>query len=273
MTEKDLSLNAALLPYVSAQLRATMVGIYTAMQRLAPPDQRSQDPKLDRNAAQMSLCYHQLLRLAGNLSAVDRFQSGEPLRRENTDLVTLCGDLCRQAESLFALRDVALHFSSDTPSLILALDHSAFERLLLNLLSNALKFTPSGGSVTVHVKKPSGGFVRLSVTDTGCGIPAERRSLLFPAGVEDALRPIGPQGLGLGLPLCHYIAKAHGGRILAESGGACGTRVVVSLPTQRLADNRLSDSGGIDYTGGFNHLLVELSDALPSGAYTQCLLD
>lgn len=262
------------LPYVSAQLRASLVGIYAALQRIAPPERRCEDEELDRNAAQMLLCYYKLLRLAGNLSAADRFQHAEPLRLRNTDLFLLCQHLCLEAEALCEMCGVTLHFDADVERATLALDPDAMERLLLNLLSNALKFTPQGGSVRVQLKKPVGGFVRLCVTDTGCGIPSEQRDALFTPEPEDGSIPaLGPHGLGLGLPLCRCIVMAHGGRIFVESAEGGGTCVSVSLPMKRVADNHLNDSCAVDYTGGFNHLLVELSDALPSAAFVQRLTD
>ena len=81
-----------------------------------------------------------------------------------------------------------------------------------------------------------------------------------------------PYGLGLGLPICRRIAREHGGGILLTSEEGKGTTVAVSLPNKRSSIQELS-TYVIDYAGGFNRTLVELSDALPRQAFTQRFLD
>ena len=101
-------------------------------------------------------------------------------------------------------------------------------------MSNAVKFTPSGGSVEIRAEADDTGF-RFVVTDTGIGIAA--------ADIETAMAPFGQidsrlarryQGTGLGLPLARSMVELHGGRLAIESTPGVGTKVSVWLPPSRL---------------------------------------
>ena len=230
-------------------------------------------------------------RLTGHLAGARTAR--HPLRRrpaKDVDLRHVCGKgqrpilvaqqddalglhaLCERAEPLFALRGVALRFSASHESHVIAFNAPMLERALLNLLSNALKFTPEGGTVSVRVKCGER-HVQLTVADTGRGIEPERLAHIFERYLDtDRLDPAPPHGLGVGLSLCRRIAQGHGGMLVAESAVGKGTAFTLSLPNARSTDLSLSDRR-FDYAGGFDHVLMELSDALPSRAFLQKYLD
>lgn len=115
--------------------------------------------------------------------------------------------------------------------------------------------------------------VQLTVADTGRGIEPERLAHIFERYLDtDRLDPAPPHGLGVGLSLCRRIAQGHGGMLVAESAVGKGTAFTLSLPNARSTDLSLSDRR-FDYAGGFDHVLMELSDALPSRAFLQKYLD
>jgi signal transduction histidine kinase len=107
--------------------------------------------------------------------------------------------------------------------------------------------------------------VLLSVTDTGCGIPAERLETLFDRYRHPEQMDPPPHGLGLGLPLCRCLAERQGGTLLAESRPGQGSRFTLSLP-DRQVEGGVSDVP-FDYSGGFNRTLLALADALPAQAF------
>ena len=145
-----------------------------------------------------------------------------------------------------------------------AAEYLSDSQTLSHLLSNALKFTPAGGTVTVELKK-SGETLRLTVSDTGCGIPPERMAHLFDGCFQPGHPTPAPYGLGLGLPLCRAIAEKHGGSITVESAPGKGSRFMVTLPDRQLG-SQLSDIPSV-YNGGFSRPLLGLADALPSDAF------
>ena len=115
-------------------------------------------------------------------------------------------------------------------------------------------------------------WVRLSVSDTGCGIQEDQIPFLFDRYLHDDAMAPQPHGLGLGLPICQHIAERHGGTMIAESRPGQGSRFTLSLPDRRCGTADVSDVK-FDYNGGFNPLLLALADALPPQAFSQRHLD
>ena len=143
--------------------------------------------------------------------------------------------------------------------------------MVWNLLSNALKFTPEGGRVSVGLRTAAG-QVLIEVQDTGCGLPREVEELVFDRCLQPELLDPPPHGLGLGLPLCMYIAQGHGGRLLLHTESGRGTTAVAALPDRRM-DQLIVEELPFQYAGGFQKVLVELSDALPYRAFEHKQLD
>jgi two-component system cell cycle sensor histidine kinase PleC len=113
-------------------------------------------------------------------------------------------------------------------------DSLRIKQILINLLGNAVKFTPDGGRIRIEVMKVQDGFVGLTVTDTGPG--------MSPTEVETAMRPFGRvdtafnkrhEGTGLGLPIAYALSRMHGGDLRIDSQKGAGTRVTVILPVAR----------------------------------------
>ena len=259
-TEEELKMLSDVLPNIALQLRTSLSTIYTAVDRLAPQETREKDPKTDRTAAAFYQSYYQLYRVISNLTDAGNLFERKRFELYDDDIVGVCRSVCAEVDFLFAQRGVEL-----------ALDAEAIRKLLLNLLSNALKFTPKGGSVRVRVKT-EGRFVKITVADTGKGMDSDTLTHLFDRFMDGGQDPMPPRGLGLGLPICQRIAQGHGGMIVAQSEEGKGSLFTVSLPAVKAGRVQLKDRGS-DYAGGFNRTLVEMSDALSSEAFLQKYLD
>ena len=148
-------------------------------------------------------------------------------------------DQIASALNLFAVRaaegkiDLKRDIESDLPLLIA--DERAVRQVLLNLISNAVKFTPEDGTVTVFARRNQQGGLDVGVTDTGVGISANDVTYVFEAfgqGQHDI--SIKEKGTGLGLPIVRGLVEAHGGKVSLASELDKGTTVTVSFPRERL---------------------------------------
>ncbi|HEY6000103.1 MAG TPA: ATP-binding protein [bacterium] len=128
---------------------------------------------------------------------------------------------------------IDLRLTRDVPKI--QADAGSLRQVLMNLLLNAISFTPPGGGITITTEAQAGpvrpgsagGAIRLSVRDTGAGIPPEIVGKIFDPFFTT--RPVG-EGTGLGLTICHRIVEEHGGSIDVESAPGAGTAFVITLP-------------------------------------------
>lgn len=126
-------------------------------------------------------------------------------------------------------KDISLELQAEK-SVPQVTDSRAFRQIVINLLGNAVKYTESGGRITVRID-PGATETRITIADTGCGIPADKLSRIFePFQRVDPLRADPARGVGLGLAICHRIAELLGGAITIESEPGRGTTVTVTLP-------------------------------------------
>jgi signal transduction histidine kinase len=113
----------------------------------------------------------------------------------------------------------------------IVIDERRMKQALCNLVSNAIKFTPPGGSVTLSVELHEG-WVKFAVSDTGIGIAEEDQTRVFEAFVRGRKGKGSRTGAGLGLPLVKRIVELHNGRVEINSPTSRGTTVVCILPLQ-----------------------------------------
>ena len=163
-TEEELKILSDMLPNIALQLRTSLATVYTAVDRLVPADMREKDAKTDRTAAAFYQSYYRLYRVISNLTDAGQLFDRKRFELYDDDIVGVCRSVCGEVDFLFNMQGVTLDFLSDRDSRIIGLDAAAIRKMLLNLLSNALKFTPQGGSVRVRVKT-EGRNVKITVAD------------------------------------------------------------------------------------------------------------
>jgi heavy metal sensor kinase len=193
---------------------------------LRPPS----DPEYRRSLTSQIEEIEKLTRLINQLLTLARAESGEiPLAQHSVDLTTLAAAVTEQLEPVARANDLDLKCVVSQPVTVTG-DSGWLERLLLNLLDNAMKFTDKGGSVTVCVSQ-EGNQARLDVRDTGIGLSAEAIPHIFERFYRsDPARSPAAEGAGLGLSLVKWIIERHEGRIEVESGPAKGSTFTVWLP-------------------------------------------
>lgn len=169
-----------------------------------------------------------LVTLVNNLLDIARFEAGRlPMEFGSGNLAALVRDLGRDFRTLAGRHGIEVRF--EIPERCQAVfDVEQIQRVLVNLVGNAVKFTPPGGRITLRVSE-NDQSAQVLVADTGKGIPAERIADLFTeftqVGREDSRK-----GAGLGLSICRRIIEAHQGRIWAESQIGQGSRFLFTLP-------------------------------------------
>jgi signal transduction histidine kinase len=177
-----------------------------------------------------------LLRLVDDLLVLSRLEAASlPVQRTPVDLSRHLQGLVDESMPLAARKGITLVYEASVESIRVGADPDALERIVLNLLANALSYTRGGGQVRVLVDVVDG-QAELRVIDTGVGIPADKLELIFERfyRVQDgSTAPRG--GTGIGLSLVRELVALHQGTIRAESVVGEGTTMVVTLPL--LADD------------------------------------
>jgi signal transduction histidine kinase len=178
-------------------------------------------------------------RLVDTLLDIARLEKGAmALSMGPMDLGALVEDTVADLSPLAERGDVTLdsRLAEDLP-LALA-DQDVVERVLVNLMDNALKFTPPDGRVWVEARA-EGENVQVDVVDTGDGVPPEERTRVFEKFTRGRARRGSQGGAGLGLTFCQMAVEAHGGRIWIEDGpDGKGSRFIFTLPqAHKVADS------------------------------------
>src|SRR5947207_2897510 len=157
-----------------------------------------------------------------------------PLHREPVDLRGIVEEVRETGELLAEESGVRMEVATPPEPIVVSVDATRIRQLILNLLTNAVKYTPAGGSVRMQLGSANG-RVTLSVADTGIGIAPGDLPHIFDrfwradsARTRTSERP----GAGLGLAICKWIAEAHGGRIDVVSRPGRGTTFTVTLPRE-----------------------------------------
>jgi heavy metal sensor kinase len=173
-----------------------------------------------------------LSRLTERLLFLCREDAGlVPLARDRVGLHEVVKDVAEHMQPVADEKGVTLRASGVVPCHVKG-DEDQLRRLLFNLLDNAIKFTPAGGTVTVETTCADG-VARVLCTDTGIGIPQEHLPHVFKRFYRvDPARCGDVDGSGLGLAIGQSIASAHGGQIEIESTYGLGTRAILTLPAQ-----------------------------------------
>jgi PAS domain S-box-containing protein len=215
---------------VSHELRTPLTSVIGYLDIVREDDEGGLSEEQDRFLSIIDRNARRLLRLVGDLLFVAQVEAGTlSLEKGRVDLEQVALDAVEAARPRAGKLGVAL--AADTVPIVLEEgDADRLGQLVDNLVSNALKFTPEGGSVTVRLKQTDDEAV-LEVSDTGMGISAADQEHLFERfyraqrATENAI-----PGIGLGLSICAAIATGSGGSIAVESAEGHGTTFRVALP-------------------------------------------
>lgn len=223
--EQQEALRRRLTADVAHELRTPLTTLQSTVEAML-------DGVWEPNEQHLSSCREEILRLTklvDELGALARYESDTlTLNCESFDLAQLARQTAQNCESAAQKKTVSLTVSGEETRVYA--DRDKIGQVLMNLLHNALKFTPAGGTISVETGMQSDMAI-LRVRDTGCGITPEDLPFIFERFYRaDPSRARETGGSGIGLAIAQAIAKAHGGEVQAESSVGAGSTFTLVLP-------------------------------------------
>jgi protein-histidine pros-kinase len=186
-----------------------------------------------------------LLHLINDVLDLAKVESGKmEFRPESVNLAMLAREVCDILRGLSASGRLQVETHVDPEVITVVVDSARVKQILYNYLSNAIKFTPAGGRITIRIAPEGSALFRIDVEDTGVGIATDNLGKLFVEFQQlDASAAKAYQGTGLGLALTKKIAEAHGGRVAVRSSPGQGSTFSVILPRVMMV-TRFDDAAG-----------------------------
>ena len=184
-----------------------------------------------------------LLRIINNLIDITRIDSGLlELTLKNENIVNVVEEIVLSIVEYARTKEIELTFDTTVEELITAIDIEKFERIILNLLSNSIKYTEKGGHIYVHVSDEKENTVIISVKDTGIGIPKDKQETIFERFIQvDQSLTRSHEGSGIGLSLVKSMVEMHGGRVFVQSEEGKGSEFIIELPIVVMDDEKSKD--------------------------------
>jgi len=231
LKELDLA-KARFTANVHHELRTPLTLILSPLEAMLNGNFGDLNYELRRYLRTMQANALRLLKLINNLLDIARAETRElKLRRQTIEPARIIADVVAGAQPMAERKGIALDAVGLEDQETLYADPDALEKILLNLVGNALKFTDCGGQIRVYARFDADGF-KLEVSDTGVGIPVDHLERIFDRFAQvDASATRKYEGTGIGLSLAKELVTLHGGRIWAESDGPSrGSCFHVALP-------------------------------------------
>lgn len=186
--------------------------------------------ELEKTIRTMEKSVKRMLRLIEQLLEFRKMQAGKlKLSLQETDAVMFVQGICKMFDDAAESRQIDYRFVSDRPTCLVFLDQQKMDKVVFNLLSNAFKYTPIGGKITVEMFSQDN-LLTIRVADTGVGIPKEKRSQLFNRFMQSNYTG---ESFGIGLHLTHELVKTHLGEISYQENDGGGSVFEVKIPTDK----------------------------------------
>jgi signal transduction histidine kinase/ligand-binding sensor domain-containing protein/AraC-like DNA-binding protein len=173
-----------------------------------------------------------ILRLINQMMDMRKLDEGAmKLKYAETDLVPFIQDLMHTFQYQAQTKQIDFKFIHHDEKLNVYIDPNNFDKVLMNILSNAFKFTPDNCSITIALSIVNDNTVEITVTDTGIGIDADKTEKIFEPfyQIENKQTPL-HAGTGIGLHLSRSIVELHHGSLTAESNNGTGSRFIIRIP-------------------------------------------
>lgn len=267
----DCGENREFISSVCRSMTEALAVIKMSGELMQPYVTASDNSKMQTYSATMNRSFYKLSRLVSNLAGL--YDLDMAVRRERTfDIARLCADLTGTVAELISDKGIAVSYTGKEGGVSFFGDPGEIEKMLLNLLSNSIKYSSAGSKITLHLVSV-GKKVTLIVSDSGSGMDAETLTDAFGRFDAEAKTTDDKAGVGMGLRLVKQIAARHGGTVMIESREALGTAVTVSMPVREQGETVLKTPTEEYNTQSMRSILTELSDVLDYTNYMAKYMD
>jgi signal transduction histidine kinase len=204
---------------------------------------------------------YKILKLVNNLIDTTKLEKKHyNIKRENLDIINLIEWNISSIDKYAKQKDISLVFDTNVEECIMAIDPEAIDRIITNLISNAIKFSPHGSSIYINAWKNVKELM-ISVRDEGTGIPKEEQEAIFNRFIQSSKNKRNENsGSGIGLDLVRYLTKAHNGKIELKSQENNGSEFIIKLPIEILKSNEIKKDKYLNAKSKVEVLELEFSD-------------
>jgi PAS domain S-box-containing protein len=250
---------------ISHELRTPLNVVLSTLQLLELYIEKkviSEDDKISKHIYTMKQNSYRLIRLFNNLIDITRIDAGFlDMNVKKYNVISVIEDITLSVASYIESKQLKLQFDTEVEERIMACDADKIERIILNLLSNAAKFTEPGGEIIVNIYDRNDRVI-ISIKDTGIGIPRDKLDIIFERFRQvDKSMSRNSEGSGIGLSIVKSLIEMHGGTIEVYSVYGSGTEFIFDLPINALCDEKESMEVGLSNFDDYSEKVsVEFSD-------------
>jgi signal transduction histidine kinase len=261
--EKQNELKSQFFITISHELKTPLNIILGSIQLIDKMDKTNVDrfnSKLNKYLGISKQNSYRLLRLINNLIDLNKIEGNHMMvKLNNADIISTIEDITLSVVEYAKIKKLELIFDTELEEKIMAFDADKIERIMLNLISNSIKFTNPGGRIEVNVYERNGSIL-ISVKDTGIGIPKDMQKNVFNHFVQvDTTLQRKVEGSGIGLSIVKSLIEFHGGCININSNYTEGSEFIVELPIT-LIENEDTTSHNLTSISNAEKINIELSD-------------
>ena len=256
------------LALAAQELRNPMSDLMALADNLFPELEHTCEDRIGSQIRHMNRSLYRVLRVIFNMSDAARYALPGAPKQFTRNICEILDEIFKKAAHVATHSQIKLIYHGLTEEVLTLVDEEKLERAVLNMVSNAMKYTKKGGTIEASLTRQEDRLY-LSIQDDGSGIPEDvlnnmhRRYRRFPTLDE------GNNGVGLGMSLIRACASAHGGAVLVTQPELPGARTTMTIAIRQGQEASLRDTILIpDYAGERDHILVELSDCLPSELFS-----
>ncbi len=232
--EHESNLKTDYFVNMSHELRTPLNVILSAIQLLEHYKNKEEEipwVKINKQMSSIKRNSLQILRLVNNIIDIAKIDSGFYVPEfHNYNIIAIVSEVVQSVREYARQKNIEIVFKSDLATKMINCDRDIIEQIMINLISNAIKFSYENSIIRISLTSKSDSVI-ISVTDHGVGIEKEKQSLIFDRYKQVALNPLQKsEGSGIGLALVNSLIEIHGGSICVESQYGKGSEFIVEIP-------------------------------------------